>query len=784
MTNPATDSGPVLAENDGTSRGLDWLLQPDLHTVDHAGLRRSSSAPSDLPDPERGPYKQAALEYLWTGMGGPLPLPSRKKKPPPAGWTGGGAPYPSGADVCEWIEAQPQANIGLRLAEDVIGIDVDAYDGKEGGVTFARLQELHGQLPPTVRSTSRTDGVSGVRLYRVPVGMHWRGVLCVEQADGRVTGDIEVIHQGYRFVVCWPSLHPENRRYEWLDADGRVLDWLPYRDELPVLPPAWVPIVLPGRDTDDGPGMPDEQVGQWLTALPDGDPCPLVAQARKQILAAVTGEHRHDNVRDGVLRLLTAGARGHRGVPEALRQSKDAFTEAVTAPVRHQGSTDRGGVRGISTADGEWTRMVIGGVRLISSEKLGRDEPSVNQAGCGCPPLGTSKTASTTRRGIAAPDATNGLADVHKVFRRWLGSHFDLGALDAVLAAAAVQKLDGDPVWLLLVGGSGSGKTEIVMALQGCEHVIVTSTIQSEGALLSGTAHKEKAAGASGGLLHRLGPAGLLVLPDFTSVISMSREPRATVLAALREVYDGRWERNLGIDGGRSLRWEGRITVIGATTTAWDQAHTIVASMGDRFALVRIDSASGRHEAGAQAMENLGNEREMRADLAVAVRGLLNEIDRRPAVLDPSEKAILLSAADFVTRARTAVEHDISGAPSQAHDLEMPTRLAKMLVQVVRGSLALGAERPHAVAIALRIARDSIPPRRLKILMDLLTHDGSSVDQITARLTESRTTVDRATKELRMLGLVTSQDGKTYRLCPEVDQGTLRALINQQQHRG
>jgi len=39
------------------------------------------------------------------------------------------------------------------------------------------------------------------------------------------------------------------------------------------------------------------------------------------------------------------------------------------------------------------------------------------------------------------------------------------------------------------------------------------------------------------------------------------------MLAALREVYDGRWERNVGTDGGQTLTWTGRIAVVGAVTT-------------------------------------------------------------------------------------------------------------------------------------------------------------------------------------------------------------------------
>ena len=118
----------------------------------------------------------------------------------------------------------------------------------------------------------------------------------------------------------------------------------------------------------------------------------------------------------------------------------------------------------------------------------------------------------------------------------------------------------------------------------------MTSTIASEGALLSATSSKSRSKTATGGLLRKIGDHGVLVIKDVTSIISADREIRGQVLAAIREVYDGRWERNVGTDGGQTLTWTGRIIIVGAVTTAWDTAHAVVASMGDRFVCLRINS--------------------------------------------------------------------------------------------------------------------------------------------------------------------------------------------------
>jgi hypothetical protein len=350
------------------------------------------------------------------------------------------------------------------------------------------------------------------------------------------------------------------------------------------------------------------------------------------------------------------------------------------------------------------------------------------------------------------------LERAHGVFRRWLGEEYDLDALDVVLATVAVERLDGDPLWSLIVSGSGNAKTETVQATSGAG-AIVTSTIASEAALLSGTSGRDKEKDATGGLLRKLGPRGVLVLKDVTSILSMHRDTRAALLAALREIHDGRWERNLGAGGGRTLTWTGRIAVIGATTTAWDRAHDVIASMGDRFVVLRVDSAVGRLSAGRRAISNTGSEDEMRTQLADAVGAAVGSLAAAPAPrLTAAETDRLLAAADLTTLCRTAVSYDYQGNIEDAHAPEMPTRFAKQLAQVVRGALALGLPRDRAMRLALRCARDSMPPLRLAILEDVTAHPGSRTPEVRQRLNKPRNTVDRQLQALHMLGVLTCDE--------------------------
>jgi hypothetical protein len=340
----------------------------------------------------------------------------------------------------------------------------------------------------------------------------------------------------------------------------------------------------------------------------------------------------------------------------------------------------------------------------------------------------------------------------HETYIHYFGETYDLEALDIVLAVSAGLQLEGDLAWLLLVAGPATGKTETIQPLAAAG-AVMASSISSEGALLSATSKREQTETATGGLLRTIGDKGILVLKDFTTILSMGNDARNQVLAALREIYDGRWTRNVGTDGGQTLEWAGRLVLIGAVTTAWDSAHTVVSEMGDRFLLVRLDSTTGRVASSRQALSNVGNEIEMRHQLAASVRAALMVNPVADLTLTENEELILIRAADLVTRARTAVIRDYQGNVIGAHAPEAPTRFVKQLAQVMRGALALDMSHERALQLALRTAKDSLPPMRLACLVDIEAHPHSLVSEVRKRLDKPRSSVDRELQALHQLGL-------------------------------
>jgi DeoR-like helix-turn-helix domain len=336
-------------------------------------------------------------------------------------------------------------------------------------------------------------------------------------------------------------------------------------------------------------------------------------------------------------------------------------------------------------------------------------------------------------------------------FERWL--HLpDPGALYAVLGATAANMLDGDPVWLLLVGPPSGGKSELIAATGGLDFVRPAATL-TEAALLSGTPKKETARDSKGGLLREIGDFGVIACKDFGSILSMPREPRARVLAALREIYDGAWTRLVGSDGGRALHWSGKVGLIAGCTPAVDRHHAVIGAMGERFLFYRL--AAEDSEQAERALEIVGHEAEMREDLRGAVHDLFDRrglTDTQP--LREPERSRLIALTTLVVRARSAVERDsYSREVELVPEPEGPARLVKVLERMLAGMDAIGVDREDAWRVVAKAALDCIPAIRRSALWLLRERGALTTRDVAEVLDYPTATARRALEDLTAHGI-------------------------------
>lgn len=194
-----------------------------------------------------GPYAEAAWAYREAGWEGVLPVVGKDVNLPRE-FTGRNGGWPADQQVAAWVAGRGADNLVLRLPRDVLGVDVDAYDGRIGLETMDWLAEQVGEpLPATWSSTSRRDG-SRIMLFRVPENVEWVSDL------GR-DSDVQVVRYGHRYAVAWPSTHPKTgQTYRWYRPDGAAADGPPSPGELAALPAAWVRALSTSGRRVGGPG--------------------------------------------------------------------------------------------------------------------------------------------------------------------------------------------------------------------------------------------------------------------------------------------------------------------------------------------------------------------------------------------------------------------------------------------------------------------------------------------------------------------------------------------------
>ena len=352
------------------------------------------------------------------------------------------------------------------------------------------------------------------------------------------------------------------------------------------------------------------------------------------------------------------------------------------------------------------------------------------------------------------PIAPRTLSETVATFRRWLYLE-DPTPVYVVGGTLVANRAPGDPVWTLLVCAPSTGKTEILSAATRLPYVIPAAKV-TEASLLSGTSKRERVTGATGGLLRQVGDFGVLLLKDFTSVLAQNKDARAEAMAALREVYDGRWDRPVGSDGGRVLSWRGKCGLIGGVTPALDQYGQVLSALGDRFVLLRMPDADV-DAFGLAALDHGDRETVMREELADALAGLVEHADltRVNRHLSDGEQRRLIRLAAYTARTRTAVirdgyRQDVLYLPQ----VEGPGRLVKAYARLLGGLEAIGCDPATSWATLARIAVDCAPALRTLLIRELIARPSPARTSDLAECVEVVTkTASRYLEDLSILKL-------------------------------
>lgn len=294
--------------------------------------------------------------------------------------------------------------------------------------------------------------------------------------------------------------------------------------------------------------------------------------------------------------------------------------------------------------------------------------------------------------------------------------------IDIILSITISAKLPGDPIWLLIIGGSSSGKSELINMLNKVPYVHAVSSM-TENTFLSSMRTNN---GEENSLLHKIGTSGMITMKDYTSILSMRSEKRELIVSQMREIFDGKLDKLSG--NGNSQHWEGKINWIGAVTDSIYIKEGESAGMGRRT-INYVMPQQDRKETTRRASANTGDIGEKRTMIQDAVARFVEykiaTLPKQLPVLTPETDEMLINLADFVTQARTPVERDFKENIILVPDFEMPMRVYSMFQKMVQTMIHISDDQQftqaHKDAI-IGLAFDSIPKQIMMPLKLLAQH--------------------------------------------------------------
>lgn len=323
----------------------------------------------------------------------------------------------------------------------------------------------------------------------------------------------------------------------------------------------------------------------------------------------------------------------------------------------------------------------------------------------------------------------------------------------ASVAANRHQPADWDMVWPFLVGPPSCGKSEIIDAFRELPDCHPVSRF-TEAGLLSGSPQRERAADATGGLLHQIGKRGILLVSDFTLVLSQRADRRDDLISLFRDIYTGRLERALGADGGKMCVWTGKLGFLAGVTEVIDDHHATIAKGGDRFIYSRFTSLSARQKQ-ERYQFSLRQQAEWHRDhLTEAIIEFMEQERSAPPVLPIGYEQKLIALSDLATTARSPVERDWRTREIvDFHEPEYADRLMKQLRGLRWGLRYIGLTEKQTWDVVSSTAVDCVPRLKGRII-ELLSSEAVVTQLVAQRVGRPILSVRRALEELECFGVV------------------------------
>lgn len=344
----------------------------------------------------------------------------------------------------------------------------------------------------------------------------------------------------------------------------------------------------------------------------------------------------------------------------------------------------------------------------------------------------TKQNRATIRKAYLASTPAYSYAQLEAVFDKWMIMP-DRGILKLLVSFYCANKLPGKALWMIIIGPSGGGKTEFLNSLLLMPDIYPLSTL-TPNTFLSGMPGK-----GDNSLLPKL-TGKILMLKDWTSILSMQKDAKSEVMGQFREIYDGSMKKVYG--NGRIANWEGKVSVLAASTQAVDLNQQQYTHLGERFLNYRIKMPE-RKEVAMKSLTNESLQGQMEEELQNAMylffKGLdFDKMATETFKLDQKYYKQIVSLSNFATLARSGIIRDFGFKKEVIFvpTAEMPTRITGQLAKIAAGMMMAngGDLTEDDIKIIYKTCLDSIPQTNKMVIIEMAKADSQTTAEIATAL--------------------------------------------------
>lgn len=294
----------------------------------------------------------------------------------------------------------------------------------------------------------------------------------------------------------------------------------------------------------------------------------------------------------------------------------------------------------------------------------------------------------------------------------------DDGIVDFILAVYLSNFTAGERLWTWFVGPPSVGKTELLRALVSDASILKDSLTANT--LFSGL----RIGGKDPSLFRRINRK-VLIIKDFTKILSDQEENLTAILGQLRCAYDGYYNASTGAED-KDYHYETNFTLIAGVTPAIDDHYSIRQQLGERFLSWRIENID-REKLLSKVKENRNKKDKMRMDLRRNFGAFIKkyrELKKQPEIDDKMITKIG-ELADMITWARTPVPR--FGYTREVRRIPEKEGSPRFFEQLLHLSMVLtlirDKEKTTAAEYALiyKVALNSMLPERILVIEAFFT---------------------------------------------------------------